>query len=98
MTKWEHTIRIFEGQDFESIRLQCREENKLFEDSFFPAQPESLSNNYQKLLPYWRDITWKRPSEIVDDPEFIVNGITRTDPNQGDLGELYLKNKENRMI
>ncbi|CAF0990515.1 unnamed protein product [Adineta ricciae] len=89
MAKCDHTIRIFEGQDFESIRLQCRQENKLFDDSLFPAQVESLSNNYQNLIPSWRDITWNRPGEIVDDPQFIVNGIKRTDPNQGDLGNCW---------
>ncbi|CAF4232166.1 unnamed protein product, partial [Adineta steineri] len=66
MTKWEHTIRLFEGQEFESIRLQCLKENKLFEDPIFPAQFESLSNNYQKLIPNWHDIIWKRPGEIVE--------------------------------
>ena len=91
MTKWEHTIQIFEGQDFESIRLQCLRKHKLFEDPIFPAQLRSLSNNYQKLIPNWREIIWKRPSEIVDDPQFIVNGIKRTDPNQGDLGIFSFK-------
>jgi hypothetical protein len=90
MTKWEHTIRIYEGQDFESIRLQCRNECKLFEDPIFPAQSQSLSNNYQKLIPNWREIIWKRPGEIVEDPQLIVNGIKRTDPNQGDLGKTFL--------
>jgi hypothetical protein len=89
MTKWEHAIRIYEGQDFESIRLQCRNESKLFEDPIFPAQSQSLSNNYQKLIPNWREIIWKRPGEIVDDPQLIVNGIKRTDPNQGDLGKNF---------
>ena len=90
MTRWEHTIRIFEGQDFEAIRSQCRQDHQLFEDPLFPAQLESLSNNYQKLIPNWREIIWKRPGDIVEDPQFIVNGIKRTDPNQGDLGKLSL--------
>ncbi|CAF1116006.1 unnamed protein product [Adineta steineri] len=89
MTKWEHTIRLFEGQDFESIRLKCLKENKLFEDPIFPAQYESLSNNYQTLIPNWHDIIWKRPGEIVEDPQMIVNGIKRTDPNQGDLAGIF---------
>ncbi|CAF1637617.1 unnamed protein product, partial [Rotaria magnacalcarata] len=78
MTKWEHTIRLFEGQNFESIRLHCRQEGKLFEDPNFPANPESLSHNYKKLIPNWHEITWKRPYEIVEDPQLIVNGIKRT--------------------
>lgn len=89
MTKCEHTIQVFKGQDFESIRLKCRQEGKLFEDLIFPAQLESLSNNYEQLIPNWREISWKRPIEIVEDPQFIVNGIKRTDPNQGDLGKCF---------
>lgn len=93
MTKWEHNIQLFRGQDFESIRLQCSHEQRLFEDPIFPAQPESLSDNYQKLIPIWRDIIWKRPHDIVVDPQFIVNGIKRTDPSQGDLGQLFFQEK-----
>ncbi|CAF3351821.1 unnamed protein product [Rotaria socialis] len=89
MTKWEHTIRLFEGQNFESIRLHCRQEGKLFEDPNFPANPESLSHNYKKLIPNWHEIAWRRPYEIVEDPQLIVNGIKRTDPNQGDLGNCW---------
>jgi hypothetical protein len=89
MTKFEHTIRLFEGQDFELIRLQCRADNRLFEDVLFPARAESLSSHYEKLIPSWLDITWKRPGEIVEDPQLIVNGIKRTDPNQGDLGNCW---------
>jgi hypothetical protein len=89
MTKWEHTIRRYAEQDFESIRLACRNEQQLFQDPIFPAEIQSLSNNYQKLIPNWREITWKRPGEIVDDPQLIVNGIKRTDPTQGDLGNCW---------
>jgi hypothetical protein len=89
MTKWEHTIRIYENQDFESIRLECLKNQKLFEDPIFPAKIESLSNNYQKLISNWHEITWKRPGEIVDNPQLIVNGIKRTDPTQGDLGNCW---------
>lgn len=89
MSKFEHTIRHFEGQEFEQIRLQCRAEKRLFEDALFPARVESLSNDYQRLIPSWRDMTWRRPGEIVADPQLIVNGLNRTDPNQGDLGNCW---------
>lgn len=89
MTKWDHTIRLFEDQDFETIHLKCLQTGKLFEDPIFPAKSQSLSHNYKKLIPNWQDITWKRPHEIVEDPQLIVNGIKRTDPNQGDLGNQF---------
>ena len=89
MTKWQHTIRHYEDQDFEMIRLECLQAHKLFEDPLFPAQIESLSTNYIKQIPNWREIIWKRPGEITDDPQLIVNGIKRTDPTQGDLGNCW---------
>lgn len=89
MTKWEQTICLYEGQDFQSIRLECLRQGKLFEDPFFPARLESLSDHYEQLIPHWRDITWKRPEEITENPQLIVNGIKRTDPTQGDLGNCW---------
>ena len=89
MTKWEETICLYEGQDFERIHSECLRQGKLFEDPFFPARLESLSTNYEKLIPNWREIIWKRPGEIIANPQLIVNGIKRTDPTQGDLGNCW---------
>ena len=89
ITRGEHTIRLFADQDFETIRLQCRQRAELFEDPFFPARLESLAPNYRQAIPQWREISWRRPGEIVDDPQLIVNGIRRTDPNQGELGNCW---------
>jgi hypothetical protein len=86
MTKWEQKIRFYAEQDFEAIRLQCRQQGTLFEDPLFPARLESLAVNYRQVITHWNDIVWKRPNEIVGNPQLIVNGIKRTDPNQGDLG------------
>ena len=90
MSRWEHAIRLYQGQDFEAIRLQCHREGRLFEDPLFPARPESLSRHSQHSIAKWSDIVWRRPGEIVDDPQLIVNGMKRTDPNQGDLGTLTI--------
>ena len=89
MTKWEHTLRTYEGQQFETLRSQCRERNELFEDPLFPAQLDSLSPTYRQTIGAWREIVWRRPREIVENPQMIVNGIRRTDPNQGDLGNCW---------
>ena len=90
-SKGEPTIRLFEDQEFETIRRQCRKEGKLFDDPLFPARAESLAPNYRDAVPQWREMVWRRPGEIVDDPQLIVNGIRRTDPNQGDLGKDFLR-------
>lgn len=87
--KWEQTIRHFSDQDFESIRKKCREQSRLFEDPIFPARFESLAENYRQSIVQWRQIVWKRPFEIVENAQFVVNGIKRTDPNQGDLGNCW---------
>lgn len=89
MTKWEHKIWLYENQDFELLRLECLKTNRLFEDPLFPAEIQSLSDNYEKLIPNWYEIIWKRPGEIVENPQLIVNGIKRTDPTQGDLGNCW---------
>lgn len=89
MTKWEQTVRTYEGQQFEMLRNECREKNQLFQDPIFPAELESLSSNYRQTIPSWKEIVWRRPGQIVENPQLIVNGIKRTDPNQGELGNCW---------
>ncbi|KAM9792270.1 calpain-2 catalytic subunit-like [Neosynchiropus ocellatus] len=79
------------NQDFATLRNQCRQQGRLFCDPTFPAEPESLGfkelgrNSYKV-----RGVTWKRPSELVRNPEFIMGGATRTDICQGALGDCWL--------
>uniref|UniRef100_A0A1A8KSS9 calpain-2 n=1 Tax=Nothobranchius kuhntae TaxID=321403 RepID=A0A1A8KSS9_NOTKU len=79
------------NQNFEALRAQCLDNGQLFSDPMFPAAPESLgfkelgSSSYKT-----RGVTWKRPTELVSKPEFIVGGATRTDICQGALGDCWL--------
>ncbi|XP_068607126.1 calpain-2 catalytic subunit-like [Brachionichthys hirsutus] len=79
------------NQDFQALRAQCLSAGKLFCDPAFGAAPEALGfkdlgrNSYKV-----RGVTWKRPTELVSDPEFIVGGATRTDICQGALGDCWL--------
>uniref|UniRef100_A0A1A8FL83 calpain-2 n=2 Tax=Nothobranchius korthausae TaxID=1143690 RepID=A0A1A8FL83_9TELE len=79
------------NQNFEALRAQCLDSGQLFSDPMFPAAPESLgfkelgSSSYKT-----RGVTWKRPTELVSKPEFIVGGATRTDICQGALGDCWL--------
>ncbi|MEQ2249502.1 hypothetical protein ILYODFUR_029952 [Ilyodon furcidens] len=78
------------NQNFEALRAQCRSSGQLFCDPTFPAEPQSLGfkelgRNSAKI----RGVIWKRPTELVSNPEFIVGGATRTDICQGALGEFY---------
>ncbi|KAM9819200.1 calpain-2 catalytic subunit-like [Syngnathus typhle] len=81
----------FLNQNFGALRDQCLSSGRLFCDPTFPAAPEALGfkelgrNSYKT-----RGVTWKRPTELVSSPEFIVGGATRTDICQGALGDCWL--------
>lgn len=73
-------------QDFKEIRSRCLSEGRLFEDPEFPATDRSLY--YKERLD--RPITWLRPSEICEDPQLFVEGYSRFDVQQGELGDCWL--------
>uniref|UniRef100_A0A8C9WHA3 Calpain-3 n=1 Tax=Scleropages formosus TaxID=113540 RepID=A0A8C9WHA3_SCLFO len=81
----------FQGQDFEALRQECLQKKVVFEDDTFPPAHESLGH---KELGHKsnkvKNIVWKRPKEICDNPQFIVGGASRTDICQGDLGDCWL--------
>ncbi|XP_045733632.1 calpain-2 catalytic subunit isoform X1 [Mirounga angustirostris] len=79
------------NQDYEALRDECLEAGTLFQDPSFPAIPSSLG--FKELGPYsskTQGIEWKRPTEICNDPRFIIGGATRTDICQGALGDCWL--------
>uniref|UniRef100_A0A3Q1EAK0 Calpain 1, (mu/I) large subunit a n=1 Tax=Acanthochromis polyacanthus TaxID=80966 RepID=A0A3Q1EAK0_9TELE len=81
----------FNNQDYEALKQECVESGSLFEDPCFPAEPPSLG--FKELAPYsskTRDVEWMRPTELTDNPQFIVGGATRTDICQGALGDCWL--------
>ncbi|XP_056266886.1 calpain-2 catalytic subunit-like [Pseudoliparis swirei] len=79
------------NQDFAALRAQCRSAGKLFCDPAFPAAPEALGfKDLGRSSSKVRGVTWKRPAELVSNPEFIVGGATRTDICQGALGDCWL--------
>ncbi|KAI4812616.1 hypothetical protein KUCAC02_023986 [Chaenocephalus aceratus] len=86
----EHAVP-FSNQDYEALKQQCVESGCLFEDDYFPAEPPSLG--FKELAPYsskTRDVEWIRPTDLSDDPQFIVGGASRTDICQGALGDCWL--------
>uniref|UniRef100_A0A673A733 Calpain-3 n=1 Tax=Sphaeramia orbicularis TaxID=375764 RepID=A0A673A733_9TELE len=81
----------FNGQDYNTLRQECSQRKSLFEDDSFPATVESLGfkelgHKSNKV----KNIVWKRPKEICENPQFIVGGASRTDICQGDLGDCWL--------
>ncbi|XP_056292021.1 calpain-2 catalytic subunit-like isoform X2 [Pseudoliparis swirei] len=81
----------FAKQDYVTLRQQCLERGRLFEDNCFPAESKSLG--FKELGPYsskTRNVVWKRPTELCSNPKFIDDGATRTDICQGALGDCWL--------
>ncbi|KAM4813537.1 calpain-9 isoform X2 [Urocitellus parryii] len=74
------------GQSFEQLRQGSLQTGSLFEDVDFPANNTSLFYSERPQVPF----EWKRPGEIVEKPEFILGGATRTDICQGELGDCWL--------
>lgn len=72
--------------DFYQERDRCLRERILFEDPEFPAQDSSLY--YSKRPKY--NVEWKRPGEIIENPQLIVGGESRFDVVQGALGDCWL--------
>nr|KAF7402226.1 hypothetical protein H0235_015562 [Vespula pensylvanica] len=75
-----------EIQDFNALRLECLQTGRLFEDPEFLAADSSL---YFSKRPD-RYIEWRRPMEIADDPQLFVEGFSRFDVQQGELGDCWL--------
>ncbi|XP_076875298.1 calpain-2 catalytic subunit-like [Brachyhypopomus gauderio] len=78
-------------QDFSALKSQYMAQQELFSDPTFPAVVESLG--YDKFGPNSykvNGVEWKRPKEITSNPQFIVEGATRTDICQGKLGDCWL--------
>uniref|UniRef100_A0A673BQL1 Calpain 1, (mu/I) large subunit b n=1 Tax=Sphaeramia orbicularis TaxID=375764 RepID=A0A673BQL1_9TELE len=79
------------NQDYNNIKGLRLRTGTLFDDPTFPAEPASLG--FKELAPgsvKTRGVEWKRPPELVDNPQFIVGGATRTDICQGALGDCWL--------
>ncbi|CAI2349809.1 unnamed protein product [Caenorhabditis sp. 36 PRJEB53466] len=73
------------GLDFETERDKCLSNKTLFEDPEFPANDKSI---YYRTPPSAR-IIWKRPGEIISNPQLIVQGESRFDVKQGALGDCW---------
>ncbi|XP_068088880.1 calpain-13-like isoform X3 [Hyperolius riggenbachi] len=79
----------FKGQDFNTIRDTCLNRRQLFEDDAFPASLYSIGQHLlsqDKLL----SIKWKRPTEIHQDPRFLVDGVSIFDIMQGEIGDCWV--------
>ena len=87
-------------QNFDNLKTSCLQALKksndkshvqmLFKDDEFPPSAMALNNTKEENKFDFPNIAWKRASELVHDPKFIVNGATRFDINQGKLGNCWV--------
>lgn len=73
-------------QDFSELKNRCLKKGILFQDPQFPCTDASIF--YSRSPP--RPFQWKRPHELCHSPEFFVEGISRFDVVQGELGDCWL--------
>ncbi|XP_070781803.1 calpain-3b [Enoplosus armatus] len=71
---------------FLELRDKYVKKKVVFEDPLFPANDSSLFYSQKPSMKF----EWKRPSEICENPQFIVDGANRTDICQGELGDCWL--------
>ncbi|XP_063775917.1 calpain-14-like [Pseudophryne corroboree] len=74
--------RRLESQDYQTLLDRCLKSKQLFVDSAFPAELSSIGcgNLLRKLPPY---VEWKRPQELVKNPQFFAEDASRFDLHQG---------------
>ena len=92
------------GQDFETTRELCLSSGELFVDKVFPPnessisallgrEESSLSEEEADMLADHKEhvqgMEWIRASKMVQDPKFLVEGPTRFDINQGEIGNCW---------
>ncbi|XP_035696655.1 calpain-9-like isoform X1 [Branchiostoma floridae] len=78
---------FWERQDYNTIKAECLRKGELWVDPEFPPVASSLFPSHAGKLP--RNIVWKRPWEITDNPELFVGGASRFDICQGELGDCW---------
>ncbi|XP_030602851.1 calpain-2 catalytic subunit-like [Archocentrus centrarchus] len=80
----------FKNQDFAKLKDYCLRRGRLFVDDEFPPDSSSLGD-----LPDVKDVKWLRPRELLreqnnnDKPAFCVDGASRFDFGQGQVGNCW---------
>ena len=77
-------IKSFNNQDYEKL-LKAHSETNLFVDPYFPA--EEISLFYSRPPP--NGVVWKRPKQITKNAQFVIDGFSRTDFSQGQIGNCW---------
>ncbi|CAL4077497.1 unnamed protein product [Meganyctiphanes norvegica] len=71
--------------DFHKLRDKCLADGRLYEDPTFPALDSSVYFSKTPEVPF----QWKRPKDICENPKLFIDGGSRFDIKQGDLGNCW---------
>ncbi|XP_069624481.1 calpain-14 isoform X1 [Ranitomeya imitator] len=74
--------RRLQSQDYHTLLEKCLRKKQLFEDENFPAKISSIGCGelLRKLPP---SVEWRRPQELVKNPQFLAENASRFDLHQG---------------
>lgn len=75
---------LFCNQDYQKLKQHHMKQKILFTDPIFTPSKNTLDVQDRKY-----NVSWKRPKDIVQNPEFIVSSMVRFDVNQGHLGDCW---------
>lgn len=67
------------------MKRECKRNGSLFVDPEFPPTNVSLFLDTDRSA----DVVWKRPGDLVDDPQLFVEGASPNDVTQGILGNCW---------
>ncbi|XP_030009164.1 calpain-2 catalytic subunit-like [Sphaeramia orbicularis] len=79
----------FKDQDYQQLKESLVNEGKLFEDETFPANLKSLGKLEDFPAEQLKEVKWLRPKDLSSNPSFVVDGKSRFDFKQGDVGNCW---------
>ncbi|KAM9842721.1 calpain-1 catalytic subunit-like [Aulostomus maculatus] len=78
----------FLGQDFQQLKQFCVIQQLRFIDETFPPDHLSIGNKLLKESDL-ACVKWLRPRKLVSNPSFILDGLSRFDFGQGQVGNCW---------
>ncbi|XP_072535353.1 calpain-9-like [Salminus brasiliensis] len=82
------TFVRFQSQDYEKLCQKYTNTKEKYIDEKFPPEKRSIGTGLLSKSQMAK-LVWKRPSELVEDPCLVVDGESRFDFAQGELGNCW---------